>query len=330
MQRVFARRGMQRGRLMGSDAAGLRHGNDQQGIHAGTGAKAVVPACEIAERASAELREAIADFFGQRAEIGCDHLWLSVETSAEFFVLRGNADRAGVEMALASHHAADREERGGAETEFVCAKECANDNIARKFQAPIDTERDTRTEPCADQRVVRFAETDFPRQARVFDGRERRRAGTTVVAADGDDVGSSFGNTCGDDSHACAAHELHADARAGIDGAQVMDKLCQVFDAVNIVMRRRRNERGAGRRVADARDVFGDFARRELAAFAGLGALRHFDFELFGMNQIIRGDAESARGNLLDLVGRGGLKAVGVGIFAAFAGVAASADHIHG
>ena len=81
--------------------------------------------------------------------------------------------------------------------------------------------------------------------------------------------------------------------------------------------------------MADARDVFGDFARGKLAAFAGLGALRHFDFEFFGVDEVIRGDAEAAGGDLLDFVRGGGLEAIGVGIFAAFAGVAAAADHIH-
>ena len=42
--------------------------------------------------------------------------------------------------------------------------------------------------------------------------------------------------------------------------------------------------------------------RGKLAAFAGLGALRHFDFEFFGADEIFGSDAEAAGGDLLDLV----------------------------
>ena len=78
--------------------------------------------------------------------------------------------------------------------------------------------------------------------------------------------------------------------------------------------------------MADSRNVFRDFARRKLAAFAGLGALCHFDFELFGVDEIIRGHAEAAGSDLLDFVRGSGLEAIHVGIFAAFAGVAAAAE----
>ena len=39
---------------------------------------------------------------------------------------------------------------------------------------------------------------------------------------------------------------------------------------------------------------------RQLAAFAGLGALRDLDLQLVGIHQIIRGDAEPAGRHLLD------------------------------
>ena len=220
LQSVLARGCVQGWGLMGSNAVRFGHGDDQQRIHAGARAEAVVPASEIAERMGAKLGEAIANFFGERAEISDDHFRLAVEFGAELFVLRGDADGAGVEMALAGHDAADGEERGGAETEFVGAEESANDDVARKFQAAVDAKRDARTEACANERVVRFAKADFPGQTRVFDGGERRRAGAAVVAADGDDVGARFGDACGDDADTCAADEFDADARAGIDGAQ--------------------------------------------------------------------------------------------------------------
>src|SRR4051812_46424077 len=112
-----------------------------------------------------------------------------------------------------------------------------------------------------------------------------------------------------------------------------MDELREVFDGVNVVMGRRRDEADAGGGVADFADVGIDFVAGELAAFAGFCALGHFDLELVGVDEIFGGDAESGRGNLLD--GGATPVAVGVGlealgVFAAFAGVGFAADAVHG
>src|SRR3982075_1995281 len=119
---------------------------------------------------------------------------------------------------------------------------------------------------------MRLAQTNFPGKTSVLDGGQGRRAGTAVVPADGDDVRARLGNARGNDADSGAGNEFYADAGARIHGAQVMDQLREVFDAVNVVMRRRRNQRRAWRGVADARDVFADFLRRQLAALTGLRA----------------------------------------------------------
>src|SRR5258707_2303845 len=117
---------------------------------------------------------------------------------------------------------------------------------------------------------MRFAQTNFPGKAGVLDGSERRRTGAAIVSADGDNVGASFGDACGDDADAGAGHEFDADAGAGVDGAQIVDELSEIFDAVDIVVRRRRNQRSARCSVADARDIWSNFFRRELTTFTGL------------------------------------------------------------
>src|SRR5258708_5279244 len=174
-----------------------------------------------------------------------------------------------------------------------------------------------------------FAQPNFPGKTGVLDGGQWRRAGTTVVPADGDDVRACLGNACANDAYTRAGNQFYADAGARIHGAQVVDQLREVFDAVNVVMRGRRNQRRARRGVPDARDVFADFLGGQLAALTGLRALRHLDFEFFGVDEIIRGDSKTSRGDLLDLVGRGRLEAVGIGIFAAFAGIAPATKLVH-
>ena len=112
-----------------------------------------------------------------------------------------------------------------------------------------------------------------------------------------------------------------------------MDQLGQVFDRIDVVVRRRADQAHAGRGVADAGDVLVHLAARQLAAFAGLGPLRHLDLQFVGVGQVPDGHAEAAGGDLLD----GGAPRVAVGqrleafgILAAFARVAAAAQAVHG
>ena len=99
------------------------------------------------------------------------------------------------------------------------------------------------------------------------------------------------------------------DPRLGVDLLQVVDELRQILDRVDVVMRRRADQRHAGRRVAQLGDHLADLEAGQLAALAGLGALGDLDLELAAVVQILGRDAEAARGDLLD--GRGGVVAVG-------------------
>jgi hypothetical protein len=53
--------------------------------------------------------------------------------------------------------------------------------------------------------------------------------------------------------------------------------------------------------VAQPRDQFVDLVAGQLAALAGLGALRDLDLQHLGIDQVFGGDAEAAGGDLLDL-----------------------------
>ena len=118
-----------------------------------------------------------------------------------------------------------------------------------------------------------------------------------------------------------------------IDVLQVEDQLRQVFDRIDVVMRRRRDQADARRRIAHRGDDLVDLVAGQLPAFAGLGALRHLDLHHVRIDEIFGGDAEAAGGDLLDrrahrVAVRQRLEAVG--FLAAFAGVGLAADAVHG
>src|SRR5690606_14371204 len=177
------------------------------------------------------------------------------------------------------------------------------------------------TQVVAAQGLVGFGEAELPRAAGVLDRGQRRSAGAAVVAGDGDQVGVGLGHAGGNGADAGFRHQLDRYQRLRIDLLEVVDQLRQILDRVDVVVRRRRNQGHAGYGIAQAGDQAVDLAARQLAAFAGLGALSHLDLQHFGIDQVFRGHAETAGGHLLDF--RAAHGAVARRIFAALAGVGA-------
>ena len=249
----------------------------------------------LVERAEAELRHELAHFLGDEEEVVDDVLGLPGELAAQHRVLRGDADRTRVEMALAHHDAALDDERRGREAELVGAEHRADDDVAPGLHLAVDLHGDAAAQAVQHQRLLRFGEAELPRRARVLDRRDRRRAGAAVVAGDRHVIGLRLGDARGDGADADFGHELDRDRRLRIGVLQVVDELRQVLDRVDVVMRRRRDQAHAGHRVAQLGDVLGHLVAGQLPAFAGLRALRHLDLELVRRRQVLRGDAEARR-----------------------------------
>ena len=99
------------------------------------------------------------------------------------------------------------------------------------------------------------------------------------------------------------------------------------------MVRRRRDQAHAGHGVTHPRDDFIHLVAGQLAAFTGLRSLRHLDLQIVGVDEIMRGHAETPRRNLLD--GTAPQVSVRIGfetlfVFAALARVGAAADAVHG
>ena len=131
----------------------------------------------------------------------------------------------------------------------------------------------------------------------------------------------------GDGADAALGNQLDADGGARIDPLEIEDQLRQIFNGVNVVVRRRADERDAGLRVAQAGDQLGDLVAGKLAAFAGLGSLGDLDLDLLGVGEIFGGDAKAGGSHLLHLViedrGSSGIGRVDGRIFPALAGIGA-------
>ena len=82
---------------------------------------------------------------------------------------------------------------------------------------------------------------------------------------------------------------------------QLVDELLQVLDAVDVVQRRGGDQIHAGTGVAGVGNPLADLDAHQLAAFTGLGSLRHLDLDLVAGDEVFGRHAEASR---CDLLGR--------------------------
>ena len=262
--------------------------------------QAIDAADHFVDRAEAQLGHDLPGIFGDHEQVIDDVLRLAGELLAEHGVLRGDADRASVEVALAHHDAAERDERRGREAKFLGAEDGGDHHVAARFEAAVGLQHDAAAQVVEHERLVRFGDAEFPGQAGVLDARERRSAGAAGVAGNQNVVGIAFGHAGRDRADAHFRDQLHAHASRRIAVLQIVDQLLEILDRIDVVMRRRADQADAGRGIADAGDVVVDLAAGQLAAFARLRALRNLDLQLVGVGQVPDRDAEAAGGHLLD------------------------------
>ena len=200
-------------------------------------------------------------------------------------------------------------------------------------QPAVDLHGDAAAQPVGHQRLVRLGKSDFPRRAGMLERGQRRGAGAALEARDRHMVGARLRDAGRDRADADFRDELHRHVGRRVGVLQVVDELRQVLDRIDVVVRRRRDQADARRRVAHLGDGRVDLVAGQLPAFAGLRALRHLDLHHVGVDEIFGRDAEAARGDLLDrrahrVAVRQRLEAVG--FLAALAGVRLAADAVHG
>ena len=103
-----------------------------------------------------------------------------------------------------------------AEAELLGPEHRRDDHVFRRLDAAVGAQPHARAQAVHDQHLLRFGQTELPRAARVLDRRQRRGAGSAVVAGDQDVVGARLGDAGRDRADAGLGHQLDADpARAG-------------------------------------------------------------------------------------------------------------------
>ena len=216
--------------------------------------EAVDPADHLVQGAEAHFRHDLTQLFRHEEEVIDHMLRLSGEARAQCRVLRRHADRTGIEMAFAHHDASRRNQRRGGKAELVSPQQRPDRNVASGAESAVNLHRDTAAQTIEQQRLLRLGKADLPRATRVGERGERRRACTALIARNGDVIGPRLADARRDRTDTDLGNQLHRYPRAGVHILQIMDKLSQILDRIDVMMRRRRNQTHAGRGVPGRAD----------------------------------------------------------------------------
>ena len=141
-----------------------------------------------------------------------------------------------------------------------------------------------------------------------------------------------FRYTCSNGADTIFRNKFHRNACARIDILHIENQLRQIFDGINIMMRRRRNKLDALNRMPRSRNDSIYFMTGELPALAGFCTLCNLNLNFICIDQIVCRDAKTSRSNLFD----GAPAEISVGIrlesffiLAAFTGIRPATHAVH-
>ena len=103
---------------------------------------------------------------GDQPEVAHEHLGRAGELRPQVLALRRDAGGAGVQVALARHHAADRDERRGAEPVLLGAERGGDRHVASRLEAAVGLQHDARPQSLPRQHLLRLGDAELPRQPR--------------------------------------------------------------------------------------------------------------------------------------------------------------------
>ena len=194
---------------------------------------------DVVEASESHLRQIFPDFLRQESEEIDEILISTDEVLPEQWVLCGHSHRASIEITFPHHHTSENDESRSSERKFLSSKESHDDDVASCLDLSIDLQSDSRSQSVSHQRLLSLAESDFGRYAGKPHGAGWRCTCSSLSTADDDDVRLRLCHTSGNGTHSTFRHELDRHGGFRVDIFQVEDKLSQVLNTVDVVMRRR-------------------------------------------------------------------------------------------
>ena len=130
-------------------------------------------AYRLGDRTEPERRQVLAHLLADELEEIDDELGFAREALAQLRVLCGYADRAGVQMTDAHHHAAAHHQRRTGEAKLFGAEQCRDHDVSPGLELPIALHHNAIAQTILHQRLLRLGDAELPRRAGVLDRRQR-------------------------------------------------------------------------------------------------------------------------------------------------------------
>ena len=143
----------------------------------------------LVDGAEAQARHDLAQLGGRELHEVDDLLGRAREAAAELAVLRGDAGRAGILLAVALHEAAHGYERHRREAKLLRAEERRDGDVSAVHELAVRLDDDAAAQAVHEERLLGLGQADLERDASVPDRVARGGAGAAVVAADRNLVG---------------------------------------------------------------------------------------------------------------------------------------------
>lgn len=103
-----------------------------------------------------QLGHDLAQLLGHEHHVVDHVLGLAGEAVAQTAILRGDAHRAGILLAIALHEATHRDERHGGEAELLGTEQAGDGDVAPVHELAVGLEDDTRAQAVLHERLLRL------------------------------------------------------------------------------------------------------------------------------------------------------------------------------
>ena len=194
---------------------------------------------KLVHSAYAQLCHILAELLCDEVHEVHDIFGLASETLSELGVLCSDTHGTGIKIAHSHHYTAHCNKRSSCESELLSAQQCRNKYITTCHELSVGLYAYPRTQTVEHKGLVSFSKSQLPWKTCIIYGASGSSACTAVIARDEYYLSACLGNTCRNSSHASLGDKLYGDTRLIIGIFQVKDELCQIFNGVDIVMRRR-------------------------------------------------------------------------------------------
>ena len=197
------------------------------------------PTNHLINRTEAELRHQLTNFLSNKVHEVHHVISSPHKLFTELRILRRNTHRAGVFVTHAHHNTTHHHQRCSRKTIFLSPEQGGNHHITPGLKLTIGLDNHTATQVVHHQRLMRVRQTQLPRKSRMLDTSLRRRAGAPIVTGNQNHIRMTFRHTGGNRSDTHLGHELHVNTCIRVRVLQIKDKLSQILNGINVMMRRR-------------------------------------------------------------------------------------------